>query len=70
MTEEKLKLVEEVCRMLSERSEYHISQWETCHENMHLSAGMAYSTARTMLQYALEEDRESLKQYDYYDRGM
>lgn len=66
MSEEKLKLVEEVCRMLSERSEYHLSQWETCHEDMHLSAAMAYSSAKTMLQYALEEDPDGLKEYDYY----
>lgn len=66
MPRNKLELVEEVCRMLSERSEYHLTQWETCHEDIHLSASMAYSTAKTMLQYALDGDRDCLKEYDYY----
>ena len=66
MTKEKLELVEEVCRMLSERSEYHLTKWETLHEDIHLIASMAYSTSKTMLQYALDEDLDGLKEYDYY----
>lgn len=66
MLKNKLELVEEVCRMLSERSEYHLTQWETLHEDIYLVASMAYSTAKTMLQYALEEDPDGLREYDYY----
>ena len=66
MTKNELEGVEEVCRMLSERSKYYLTQWETYHNDMHLSSCMAYSTAKTMLQYALEGDRDGLKEYDYY----
>ena len=66
MEKDKLKLFEEVSRMFSERSEYHLTQWENCHEDRHLAASMAYYTAKTMLQYALKDDWDCLKEYDYY----
>lgn len=59
MSEKQLELVKDVLRILKIREE----QNEDC--GFHESA-FCYGSAAVMLQYALDENEECLRQYDYY----
>ena len=59
MSEKQLELVKNVLRMLRTRKEWN----EDCG---YYESALSYDSAAAMLQYALDENEECLRQYDYY----
>jgi len=63
------QLVRDCLRMLRERKNYYqntIKNGKSLNLDADYAAAGAYSSAATMLEYALKGDKEILSQFDYY----
>ncbi len=64
------ELLEMCLRMFQERSEHYFNEASKktgMHENL-IGRAIAYDSAYVMLKFALEENEECLRQFDYFNK--
>lgn len=66
------QLIRDCLRMLRERRNYYqntIKNGKSFNLDADYAAAGAYSSAATMLEYAIKQDKEILAQFDYYEEN-
>ena len=66
------QLIRDCLRMLRDRKRYYqnnIKNGKSLNLDVDYAVAGAYSSAATMLEYAIKKDKEILSQFDYYGEG-
>ena len=66
------QLIRDCLRMLRDRKKYYqntIKNGKSLNLDADYAAAGAYSSAATMLEYAIKQDKEILAQFDYYEEN-